>query len=148
MTLEEKIDQDIKDAMRSKDAMRLSVLRLIKTAVTNAKIQKKREVLEESEIVEVIQKQAKQRKESAESFTNAGRSDLADKEKQELAIIEAYLPKQLNDDEIRTLAEKAIAASGASSKGDVGRVMKELMPLVKGKADGKRVSSILNGLLH
>lgn len=145
--LDARIQEDLVQAMKQKDMDRLTVLRMLKTTLTNTKIQKKRETLEDAEILEVLQKQAKQRKESIESFEKAGRQDLAEKEKREYDILLKYLPEQLGDAEIRALAEKAIAATGASTKADMGRVMKELMPSVKGKADGKRVNEILARLL-
>ncbi len=147
MGLAQQLDQDLITAMKAKDADKLIVLRMVKTALTNYKIEKKRETLEESEILDILQKQAKQRKESVESFEKAGRQDLADKERKELAILQAYMPKQLTDDEIKVLAQKAIAESGAAVKADIGKVMKVLMPWVKGKSDGKKVNEILGSLL-
>lgn len=147
MSLATQLDQDLVSAMKAKDADKLIVLRAVKTALTNFKIDKKRENLEEGEILDILQKQAKQRKESIDSFEKAGRKDLADKERKELAVLQAYMPKELTDAEIKTLAEKAIAESGAKSKKDLGLVMKVLMPWVKGKADGKKVNEILGSLL-
>ncbi len=146
-SLDVQIQQDLLQAMKNKDADRLTVLRMLKSTLTNTKIQKKRETLEDAEILEVLQKQAKQRKESIESFEKAGRAELADKEKREYEILLKYLPEQLSDADIRTLAEKAIKATGATVKADMGKVMKELMPAVKGKADGKKVNEILSSLL-
>ena len=145
--LDQKIQEDLVQAMKNKDADRLTVLRMLKSTLTNTKIQKKRETLEDAEILEVLQKQAKQRKESIESFEKAGRAELADKEKREYDILLKYLPEQLSDAEIKALAEKAIKATGVSVKADMGKVMKELMPSVKGKADGKKVNEILSSLL-
>ena len=95
----------------------------------------------------IITKQAKQRRESVESFEKAGRKDLADKEKAELAILESYLPKQLSDDELRAVVQKAIVWSDAKSPADMGKLMKVLMPAVQGKADGKRVQEVVKDLL-
>lgn len=147
MGLAQQLDQDLIGAMKAKDADKLMVLRMVKTALTNYKIEKKREILEESEILDVLQKQAKQRRESLESFEKAGRQELADKERKELTILQTYMPKELSDDEIRSLAQKAITESGAKVKADIGKVMKVLMPWVKGKSDGKKVNEILGSLL-
>ena len=147
MSLDQKIQEDIVQAMKAKDMDTLSVLRMLKTMLTNTKMQKKRETLEDSEVMEVLQKQAKQRKESIESFEKAGRADLAEKEKREYEILKKFLPEQLDDAAIKALAEKAIQVTGAKGKADLGKVMKELMPSVKGKADGKRVNEILAALL-
>ncbi len=147
MKLEQTLEAELIQAMKAKDTEKLLVLRMLKAAVLNYKIEKKKEILTDEEIFEIIQKQAKQRRESIESFEKAGRTDLADKEKKEAAILQAYLPKQLSDAEIKAFAQDIIAKTGAKTKADTGRVMKDLMPLVKGKADGKRVSEILATLL-
>lgn len=147
MSLEQKIEEALTQAMKAKEAEKVSVLRLVKAAMTNFKIERKKEKLEDADVLDVLQKQVKQRKESLESFEKAGRKDLAEKEKREMALLEPYLPKQLKDDEIKALAQKAIQSSGAKSKAELGKVMKEIMPAVKGKADGKRVNEIVLGLL-
>lgn len=142
-----KLEQDLVAAMKAKEADKVDVLRMVKAAILNYKIDKKKEDLSDPEVHEILQKQAKQRRESIESFEKAGRQDLAAKEKKEVDILQTYLPKQLSDEEIKSLAQQAIAKSGAKSKNDMGLVMKELMPQVKGKADGKRVNEILGSLL-
>ena len=147
MKLEQTIEAELIQAMKAKDAEKLLVLRMLKAAVVNYKIEKKKETLTDEEVFEIIQKQAKQRRESIESFEKAGRADLAEKEKKEAAILQAYLPKQLSDAEIKAFAQDIIGKTGAKTKADSGRVMKDLMPLVKGKADGKRVNEILGSLL-
>jgi uncharacterized protein YqeY len=147
MKLEETLESDLVQAMKAKDAEKLGVLRMVKAALLNFKIDKKKEILTDEDVVEIIQKQAKQRRESIDSFEKAGRKDLADKEKSEIVFLQAYLPKQLSDDEIKTLAQQVIAKTGAKSKAQTGLVMKDLMPLVKGKADGKKVNKILARLL-
>ncbi len=147
MPIADQIEQDFIQAMKSKNADLVSTLRMVKAAFSNYKIEKKKDKLEDPEAVEVLQKQVKQRRESVESFEKAGRQDLAGKEKKEITFLEKYLPKQLADEEIKTLARKAVAASGAKTKADAGKVMKELMPAVKGKADGKRVNEIVMSLL-
>ena len=147
MAIAELIDKHLIEAMKAKDAQKLSTLRMVKAAITNYKIEKRKENLEDNEVLEILQKQLKQRKESFESFQKAGRAELAAKESTEMEILQAYLPKQLTDEEIKSLVQKAVAASGAKSKSEAGKVMKELMPHVKGKADGKRVNEIVLSLL-
>ena len=147
MPLIETIEQDLISAMKSGESNKVSTLRLLKAAIGNYKIEKKKEKLEDPEIVEILQRQVKQRKESIESYEKASRKELADKEKSELAILQVYLPKQLGAEEIKALAQKAIASSGAKVKADLGKVMKELMPVVKGKSDGKLVNEIVLSLL-
>lgn len=148
MKLEETLNQDLQNAMKAQEADKLIVLRMVKAALVNFKIEKKKEQLTDEDVIDIIQKQAKQRRESIESFEKASRQDLADKEKKELMILQAYLPKQMSDDEIKAIAQKVIASTGAKTKADSGKVMKDLMPLVKGKADGKKVNEILAGLLQ
>lgn len=147
MSLEKQLEDDLKNAMKAKDAQSLLVLRAVKTAITNYKIQKKTESLSDSEILDIVQKQAKQRKESMDSFEKAGRDDLYDKEKQEYEILAKYLPEQMSEDEIRQIVKTAIDKTGAASKVDIGLVMKEIMPQVKGKADGKVVNGVVQSLL-
>jgi uncharacterized protein YqeY len=141
------IDSDMKAAMKSKDAEKLSTIRMVKAAITTYKIEKKKEILQESDLVQIIQKQAKQRRESIDSFNKAGRADLAEKESRELTILEAYLPKQLSADEVRTILAEAIARCGATTKNDLGKIMKDVMPVLKGKADGKLITELLGSLL-
>ena len=147
MSLLQKIDEDIKTAMKAKEAPKLETLRMAKAAITNTAIAKKKEHLEDSEILEVLEKQVKQRKESYDCFKNAGRQELAQKEQYEMQVLQQYLPKQLTEEEIKGLVEKAIASTGAKGAGEAGKVMKELMPLVKGKADGKFVNQVVLQLL-
>ncbi len=147
MGLDQKIEEELVTSMKAKDMEKTGVLRMVKAALTNYKIEKKKEKLEDSEVLEVLQRQAKQRKESLESFEKAGRNDLAEKERKELMVLQAYMPKELTDEEITAFAKKAIQESGAAVKADIGKVMKLLMPNVKGRADGKKVNEILGKLL-
>jgi len=148
VTLIESIDQDIKTAMKAKEAEKVTTLRMVKAAMTNALIEMKKNELTDEDATSIIQKQVKQRRESHEAYEKAGRQDLADKEKSEIGILEKYLPKQLSEDEISSLAKAAIEACGAKSKAEIGMVMKELMPKVKGKADGKTVNKVVAALLQ
>ncbi len=147
MSLMEQVEKDIITAMKAKDAVKLSTLRMLKSALGNYLIQAKKDKADDAEILAAITKQAKQRRESLESFEKAGRADLADKEKAELAVLETYLPKQLTDEELKAEVQKAIAASGAKSPADIGKLMKALMPQVQGKADGKRVQEAVKAIL-
>lgn len=147
MSLLETIQRDFIDAMKGKNAEKVATLRMLKSAISYYKIDQKKNTLGDSDVVEILQKQAKQRKESLDSFEKAGRTDLAEKEKRELEFLRVYLPMQLSDQEIKELAQKAIQSSGAKGKQDMGKVMKELMPLVKGRADGKKVNEIVSSLL-
>lgn len=147
MTLQEQLNQDLISAMKAKDADKVSTLRIAKAALTHLSIEKKKDTLNDEEVLAVLQKQLKQRKESIESFEKGGRTELAQKEKAEASILEIYLPKQLADSELSSIIKQTIEKTGSKTKADSGRLMKELMPLVKGKADGKRVSDIVNQLL-
>lgn len=147
MSLMEQIEKDVITAMKAKDPVKLSTLRMLKSAVGNYLIQAQKLKADDSEILNLVAKQAKQRRESIESFEKAGRAELAAKEKAELAILESYLPKQLSDEELRAEVDKAIAASGATGPADMGKLMKILMPAIQGKADGKRVQEVVKTLL-
>jgi hypothetical protein len=136
----------MKTAMRDGDAQRRDTLRLAIAAVQNA-AKAKREPLSDEEALAVLSRQVKTRRESIEAFRDAGRDDLADKEQAEIDVLAPYLPAQMGEDEVRALVVEAIAATGASSPKDLGRVMGALMPRVKGRADGKLVSSLVNAEL-
>jgi uncharacterized protein len=142
MTLQERVDSDLKDAMRAKDAIKLGVLRMLKSALKYAAIEKSDADadLSETEAVQVIRKQVKQRQDSIESFEKGGRAELAAKEKQELSILNAYLPQAMSSDELSKLVREAIAEVGATSKAQMGTVMKAAQAKVAGRADGKTLS--------
>jgi uncharacterized protein YqeY len=141
MTLQERIDADLKDAMRAKDAVRLGVLRMLKSALNYAAIEKPGEGgMDDAAASQVIRKQVKQRQDSIESFEKGGRPELAAKEKDELEILNAYLPKGLSADELAALVRETIAEVGATSKAQMGAVMKALQGKVAGRADGKTLS--------
>jgi uncharacterized protein YqeY len=141
MTLAERIDADLKDAMRAKEARKLSVLRGLKSALKYAAIEKADAVLDDAAAVQVIRKQVKQRQDSIESFEKGGRPDLAAKEEEELEILNAYLPKGLSREELSALVRETIAEVGATSKAQMGAVMKALQAKVAGRADGKTLST-------
>jgi uncharacterized protein YqeY len=142
MTLQERIDSDLKEAMRAKDAARLGVLRMLKSALKYSAIEKSgpEAQLDDSESTQVIRKQVKQRQDSIESFEKGGRPELAAKEKDELAILQAYLPQGLTPDELAKIVGETIRELGATSRAQMGAVMKALQGKVAGRADGRTLS--------
>ena len=143
MTLPQRVDSDLKEAMRAKDVTKLGVLRMLKSALKYAAIAKSgaEAELSDAEAVQVIRKQAKQRQDSIESFEKGGRAELADKEKQELAVLNTYLPQGMSPDELAKVVRETIAELGATSKAQMGAVMKVLQANVGGRADGKTLSA-------
>ena len=143
MNLSERIDSDLKEAMRAKDATRTSVLRMVKAALKNAAIAKSGAgaQLSDAETAQVIRKQVKQRQDSIESFAKGGRAELAAKEKEELSILQSYLPQAMSADEISKIVRETISEVGASSKAQMGAVMKAVQAKVAGRADGKTLSA-------
>ncbi len=142
MALTEKIDADLKEAMKARDENRVSTLRMLKSAIGYVLIDKKE--LSEGDILDVIAKQVKQRHDSISGFEKGNRPDLAAKEKKELEILLTYLPKQLSQQEIETETAKVIQEIKATSKAQMGQVMKLLMERLKGRADGKLLSQIVS----
>lgn len=146
MSIKEQIFSDLKEAMKAKDKERLQVLRSLKAKLMEKEIEERTggdaELSDESAL-QVLTKAAKQRKESIEQFENGGRDDLAEKEKSELEIIEAYLPEMMSEDEVRKIVKDKIAQLGASGPQDMGKVMGPLMGQLKGKADGSVVSRLV-----
>lgn len=144
--LTERLNEDLKQAMRAKDKVRLRTLRSLRAALRDKEIEIGADVeegLEEDEELRVLQKQAKQRREAIEQYESAGRDDLLEKEEEELEIIEEYLPRQLTDDEIEDVVEEAIASTGSSSMADMGQVMGAVMGELRGRVDGNRVRGIV-----
>lgn len=147
----DKILQDLKTAMKEKDRELLQVLRSLKSKILEKEIsERKGEAvsLRDEQVREVLLKAAKQRKDSLEQYLEAGRDDLAQAEAYELKVIETYLPEMLSEDEIKNLAQEVIDKTGAASPSDMGKVMGQLMPKVKGKADGALVNRIVRELLR
>ena len=142
MSLKDRLMQDMKEAMKARDQLRLSTLRLLISEIKNKEIDSKGE-LKDEDILSIIQKAVKQRQDSIAQYEKGGRQDLADKEKAELEILKAYLPEELSQEEILKIIDEAIAATGASSPKEMGKVMKEVMPKVKGRADGKLVNELV-----
>ena len=140
MPLAEQINADITAAMRAKDPARLSALRMLKAAIMNKGVEKKRD-LDDAEVLQVVAALVKQRRDSIEQVSNAGRTDLVDKETSDVTILEHYLPPAISQDEIDAAVAAAIAETGATSPKDMGKVMKAVMPRLAGKnADGKAVN--------
>ena len=141
MTLQERIDSDLKDAMRAKQAGKLAVLRMLKSALKYTAIEKPDGVLDDATATQVIRKQVKQRQDSIESFEKGGRPELAAKEKEEMEMLNAYLPKGLSAEELSGLVREMISEVGATSKAQMGAVMKAVQAKAAGRADGKTVSA-------
>jgi uncharacterized protein len=142
MTLQRRVDSDLKEAMRAKDATKLGVLRMLKSALKYAAIEKSgaEAELSDAEAIQVIRKQTKQRQDSIESFEKGGRAELAAKEKEELALLNSYLPQAMSPEELAKVVRETIAELGATSKAQMGGVMKALQAKVAGRADGKTLS--------
>ncbi len=147
MRLVERIKKDLVESQKGGDRFRTGCLRFILSALQNRQIELRRD-LTDQDAVEVIQRLAKQRRESIEGFRKGGRTDLVEKEEKELAILKEYLPEELSAEEIRRLARECIEEVSATSRKDIGRVMKTIMPRVKGRADGKLVQRIVIELLE
>ncbi len=146
MGLREKIDSDVKEALKSGAKDKLSTLRMLNAALKNKQIDKRRP-LSDDEVVETVRSLIKQRKDSIEQFAKGGRQDLVDKETAEAAVLEGYLPQQLTREEIEAMVRNAIAQSGAQGAKDMGKVMKALIPAIGGRADGKLVSELVKHAL-
>jgi len=139
MSLKDQLNESMKTAMKARDNLRLSAVRMVRSTIQNREIDKKAE-LDDQGIIEVISTLAKQRRESIRLYQEGNRHDLAEKEEAELAILLEFLPTQLSAGEISDLIDRIIAETGAQGAKDMGRVMKVLAPLTAGKADGKTIS--------
>lgn len=145
--LKKKLGDDLKQAMKGGDTLKRSVLRLLMSSINNAEIAR-RAPLEDGDILGIIAKEVKQHNESIASFKQGNRPDLVAKEEAEMTILQAYLPQQLTRDEVVAAAREVIAAVEAKGPGDKGKVMKELMPKLKGRADGKEINEVVTELLN
>jgi uncharacterized protein len=146
MSLKERLQTELKEAMKARDALKVSTLRMIGSVIKYKEIEAKKE-LDDEGVLAVLSTSVKQRRESIEQYEKGNRPDLADKEKAELVIIQAYMPAQIGRDEVAALVREAISETGAAGAKDMGKVMKALMPKVKGKADGKLVNELVKELL-
>ena len=147
MSLQERISQEIKAAMLARDAERLSALRMLKSALGYILIEKKTENLPDAEVVALVQKEVKKRRDSVEQFEKGGRAELAAKEKQEIAVLESFLPQPLSADVLEKLVRDTITELGATSKKDMGGVIKAVQAKAAGRADGKTISGLAGKLL-
>ncbi len=148
MSLKEKLQNDLTDAMRARDEIRSSTIRMILTSIKNEEVAgKEARELNDAEMITVLSREAKKRREAAEAFDQAGAKDRADRERAEGVVISEYLPKQLTEDEIKSLIAAAMAVTGASTPAQMGLVMKSLQPKIAGKADGGLVSSLVKAAL-
>ncbi len=146
MSLKEQLSNDLKDAMRAKDRVRLGAIRMLSAAI----LEKEKSgggVVRHDDHIALVQKQAKQRRDSIDQFREAGRDDLADLEAAELVVIEGYLPEQLSEDEIRAAVQAIVEQTGAAGIQDMGRVMGQAMQALRGKADGNRVRQAVEAAL-
>ena len=148
MSLKEKLQNDLTDAMRARDEVRSSTIRMVLTAIKNEEVAgKEARDLSDAEVITVLSREAKKRREAAEAFDQAGAKDRAEAERAEGVVIADYLPKQLSEAEIKELIAGAIAETGASSPAQMGLVMKSLQPKIAGKADGGTVSALVKAAL-
>ena len=139
MSLLQRVDSDLKSAMKASDTLKVSVLRMLKASLKNKQIDTGKELSDE-DVMSVLSTAAKQRKESIEQFSKGGRADLADKEAAELIIIQSYLPEQLAQEELDRIIVEAINETASDGKKEIGKIMRIVMPRVKGAADGKLVN--------
>ena len=147
MDLYQKIDSEMKEALRGKDSVKLSVMRMLLAAVKNTEISKKVKKLDDADIVQVIQKMIKEHKESISQFEKGQRADLVNKEKAELDILLKYVPAQMSEEEVTVIVRAVIRELGATTKADNGKVMKAVIEKVRGRADGRLISQLVASLL-
>jgi uncharacterized protein len=147
MSLQERLGQEIKAAMLAKDAEKLGALRMLKSAVGYVQIERKVESLPDADVIAIVQKEVKKRRDSIEQFEKGGRPELAAKEKQEIAVLETFLPQALSAEELEKLVREAIAEAGATSKKDMGPVIKAVQAKAAGRAEGKTISQVVGRLL-
>ena len=142
----EQISKELLEAMKSRDAVRTSTLRMLVSAIRYKEVEKKK-TLTEGDILDVIQSEAKRRKESIDEYTKAGRADLAGKEEAELNVLKVYLPQAISEAELKAIVQSAIQSSGAKTAQDMGKVMSVIMPQIKGRADGKQAQQFVKDAL-
>ncbi len=146
MSLSDTLTEDLKTAMKARDKVALSVIRMIKAALTNERVKLGYDLSDDEELT-VLSRELKQRKESRQEFADAGRQDLVDGLDAEIKLVEKYAPKQLSDDEVKQIVTDTVSEVGASSMADFGKVMGAVMPKLKGKADGSLVNKTVKSLL-
>lgn len=143
----EMLKGDIKTAMKARETEKLTTLRMLHSSIKNHAIEVQRELTDE-DITDVLAKEAKKRRQSAQAYDEAGREELAEKERREIEWIKAYLPAQLSDEEVAAIVDEAIAATGAESRRDMGKVMGQVVPKVKGRYDATKIKDIVLGKLN
>jgi len=146
VTIEQRLAEDLKAAMRARDALRTSTIRLARAAMKNAEIERRRP-LNEPEVIEVMQREVRRRREAIEGFTRGGRDDLVAKEQLEMAILLGYLPAPLEEAELRRIVAEVLVETGATGGGEFGRVMGQVMRRVAGRAEGRAVERIVREVL-
>ncbi|GIP25117.1 hypothetical protein J23TS9_02470 [Paenibacillus sp. J23TS9] len=147
MNLSERLNEDMIQAMKSKEKFRLSTIRMVRSTIKNLEIDLKR-TLDDNEVLDILSREIKQRKDALQEFKKADRDDLASNVEAEIEIIGQYLPEQLSEEEIKVIVQQTIQETGASSKADMGKVMSALMPKVKGRSDGKLVNQVVQQFLQ
>ncbi|RXT14829.1 GatB/YqeY domain-containing protein [Ammoniphilus sp. CFH 90114] len=147
MSLLDKLNDELKQAMKDKDKLKLSVIRMVKSSIKNEEINQQGKELTEDQVLTLVNRELKQRRDSLQEFENAGREDLAEQTRAEIEVLLTYLPTQLTEEEIRQIVQESVEQVGATSKKDLGKVMGAIMPKVKGKADGNLVNKIVQELL-
>ncbi|MGB3092334.1 MAG: GatB/YqeY domain-containing protein [Candidatus Zixiibacteriota bacterium] len=146
-SLKRRINQDAKEALKSKDTLTLSVLRMLKSEIRYKEIERGSE-LSDDDVISVLSSAIKKRKDSIQQFEKGGRDDLASKEKEELAVVTKYMPEQVSEEELSRIISQAISEEGATGASDLGKVMKLVMPKVRGRADGKKVNQMVSSQLQ
>lgn len=146
MSLQDQLSNDLKSAMKARDTVRVDTLRMVRAALQNARIARGEELADE-DVAAVLDKEAKKRKEAAEAYAGGGREELAAKERAELAVLRDYLPEQLSEEALKAMVAAVVAETGATSRKDMGTVMKALVPRTRGRADGKLVSALVTAQL-
>ena len=147
MSLQERLSLELKAAMLAKDSDRLSTLRLLKSAIGYTQLERKTELLSDADFIAVVQKELKKRRDSIEQYEKGGRQELADKEKKEIAVLEKFLPQPLSSEELQQLIKATIQELGATTKKDMGPVIKAVQAKAAGRADGRTISSAVGALL-
>ncbi|MDD5617963.1 MAG: GatB/YqeY domain-containing protein [Candidatus Omnitrophica bacterium] len=145
--LEDKIMQDFKESMKAKDALKVSTLSFLRSQLKNVAIDKKKDKLDDNDVIAVIKKQIKQRQDSIDNFKQGNRLDLADKEQNELNILKLYLPQELSREELEKIIDEAVSATGANNMKDMGKLMKEVSSKTAGRADNKLLSELVRAKL-
>ena len=147
MSLNDRLSEDMKQAMKNKDKLKLSVIRMVRSAIKNAEIESK-STLSDDEVITVLNRELKQRRDSLQEFKNAGREDLVEGLLSEIEILQQYLPEQLTEQELKDIIQSVINEVGATSKKDMGKVMGALIPKINGRADGKLASQLVQQYLN